>query len=400
MGALSHSHNRDLICYFCVLIIVVLSLGFFTGNTRFGDTLLPAFAYPRQSINGEMHEIPTGTSNTEQKTNETTKGEDKSVDVLAAPDISGVGEDTLLVIVPSHVSELKTRITARSSWANSSQYKTVGGKIALVTIFVIGTQCNSRNCESSSKEIEIAREVQTYSDILLLNMSDSYTNLVEKLRMSMEWVVLHSTARYILKVDCDVMPNTFAWLRVVDTLLAKEASCLIAGFPLVNTPVSRIGKYAITKDEYNLPRYPNYVGGAAYLMSRDAVVTILDMTSQGKYFMMEDVYFTGMAVRNTHVHILGIPNTAYLPLFIIPDDFNSEVINRLGGVLMVHNIPDKHWSTMWRKFQSNNKRTDGKLTFRLIDITENNATLPMQWIFRNNTNNMCTYMDFDLDVIG
>ena len=355
--------------------------------------MLPASVHLNviESVSNSSH---TERSRTFQKTTATIdRIEHTSRDIIVAPDLSYVDEETLLAFVPSHPDDLEVRNKIRRSWANSNYYKNSSGKWTLVTIFIINTPCRPeerRDCKMGSMEMDMAREVPTHGDILLLNMWDTYDNLVRKIRLSLEWISLHSRAKYILKVDADVMPNTFTWIRVVENLLSKNASCLIIGMPLVNTPVSRFGKFGIPEEEYRLKRYPNYMGGAAYLMSRDAVDVILYMTSQKRYFKLEDVYFTGMAVKNTQIHQLGIPTTAYIPLHTIPDDFN-DVLKSLEGALMAHNIPENQWWNMWNMLLSHSNGTHGNVKFRLTDITETKARLPKQWIFSNETNNMCTY---------
>ena len=402
MGDLCCRHNRVAICFLCLVIIIAMSLVYMTGKIGIGNLVLPVSVHLNviESVTNSLH---TERSRTFQKTTATIDRVDHtSLDIIVAPDLSYMDDDTLLVFILSHPDDLEVRNKIRRSWANSNYYKKSSGKWTLATIFVIATLCRPeerRDCKMGSMEIVIAREVPIHGDILLLNMRDTYDNLVRKVRLSLDWILLHSRARYILKVDSDVMLNTFAWIRVVEDLLSKNASCLIVGIPLVDTPVLRFGKFAIPDEEYELERYPNYLGGASYLMSRDAVDVILHMTSQKRYFKMEDIYFTGMAVKNTQIHQLGIPTTANLPLFTIPDDFN-DVLKSLEGALVAQNIPGNQWWNMWNMLLSHNNGTHGHVTFRLTDITETNARLPKQWIFSNETNNMCTYKNFDLDSIG
>ena len=388
--------------YIRMVIITLISIVFLTANNPWiSNTMSPVSEDVSMADSRLLAQ--TFEESSLQEINETIRSKEAlSFDIIVAPDISRVEEDTMIAFVPSHPTELKERNAIRRSWANSDNYKKANGKRTLVTIFAIGAPCTSEEshqCETGSTEREIMREVQSFQDILLLNMSDTYNNMVTKIRMSMEYISLHARAKYILKIDSDVMPNTFSWLRVVKTLLAEDASCLIVGVPLVNTLVGRIGKFGIPEEDYNLPRYPNYVGGAAYLMSRDAIVTILNMTSHTKYFKMEDVFYTGIAVVNTHIHLLGMPNTTYIPLYTIPEDF-STILKSMEGALMAHNIPENQWWNMWGIVQSHNNYTDGNVTFRFTDITEKNPTLPMRWILRNYTNNMCTYKKIDLDNIG
>ena len=328
----------------------------------------------------------------------------KTTKFIVSPDISTDDDDIILVIVPSRPSDYEKRNLIRLSWGNAKYDKTPNGKLSIVTIFSIGLSYDGQRTrnETSPQDMAVMAEADSLADILLLNMSDSYRNLVGKVRLSMEWISLYSRAKYILKVDDDIMLNVFRWAEIIEALHIKGASCFILGCAWLNGKPDRDvqNKFPVSRDEYAGDSFPSYIIGGAYLMSRDAMVTTMEVSSQLPIFKFEDVYFNGLSAKQTRIHLLAFPKSSLvlLPIKLTQNDIGKFVDNN-SQALVVHLVPKNHWWKIWNKFKLAIDRSIGAWKIKLRDVTDTNTTIPQRWVLNNNTINMCSYQQIDLNDI-
>ena len=320
---------------------------------------------------------------------------------LVFPDLSKEEETSILVYIPSRPADVERRILIRLSWANSKYYSMLRGNLSIVAIFSVGLSCQTSDIHNCTHGLEIMSEVESLRDMLLLNMSDTYANLVHKVRLTMKWIQIYSTAKYIFKLDDDVIPNIFVLSRIVQELDARGSSCFVLGYPSLNGRPDRNvwSKFHVSKEEYGPDVFPKYIIGGGYLMSRDAMTTILDVTSQTPTFKLEDVYFNGLSVKPTDIHLLGIPDTAlkFLPPKSRSADI-TKVLNNINETLMVHHVASDHWWPLWEAFKLFNYGALTSGIFKLRDVTDVNTKVPERWMInRNNISNICKYKYIDLD---
>ena len=320
---------------------------------------------------------------------------------LVFPDLSKEEENSIIVYIPSRPADVERRNLIRLSWANSKYYSMRRDKLSIVAIFSVGLSCQTSDKHNCTNGLEIMSEVESLRDMLLLNMSDTYANLVHKVRLTMEWIQLYSTAKYIFKLDDDIIPNIFVLSRIVQELDARGSSCFVLGYPWLNGRPDRnvLGKFHVSKEEYSPDVFPKYIIGGGYLMSRDAMATILDVTSQTPTFKLEDVYFNGLSVKPTDIHLLGIPDAAlkFLPPKSSSGDI-TKVLNNINETLMVHHVPSDNWWKVWEAFKLFNYGALTNDIFKLRDVTDVNTTVPERWMInRNNISNICKYKYIDLD---
>ena len=335
--------------------------------------------------------------------------EDPHIKFLSCPDLHGEDSDTILVFVPSRAEEYNRRMMIRQTWANTTNYSKHNGKKPVIFIFSIGLTCNDSDISNCRTDERILQEVKHHEDILLLNISDTYDNLVHKVRLSMEWISLYSKAGFIFKVDSDVIPNIFLWGKIIENLLQAKASCFLMGFvvsggrPIRNNSLQvmenngRLRKFIVSQEEYDGENYPNYCNGPGYVMSRDAMTAILEVTSRTPVFKFEDIYLTGLSVSQTNVHLLKIPsksfpNFSYMP---IPDNINV-ILNKLNYTLMIHQVPESRWMQIWNRIKSYQYDKIDRKAIHLKDRTSVNVAIPQRWTLRSKIHSSCTYKNIDL----
>lgn len=125
--------------------------------------------------------------------------------------------------------------------------------------------------------------------------------------------------KYMLKVDMDVLVNFKNLLH----LLSEDVGVLRNDFLLVgrclccggnsNTYCRRIAvngseygnktktKWQIPSYLYNQSKYPSYLQGPGYLMSRKSAECILNHSKEIPYFPMEDIFITGFVAQKCNI---------------------------------------------------------------------------------------------------
>jgi len=128
----------------------------------------------------------------------------------------------LLVYVHTTPKNLKRRLSIRETWARRSMFRDIR------IVFMMG-----RTDEQQTKHL-IDLEANTYNDIVQEDFLDSYRNLTYKGIMAMKWISTYcNKTKYILKVDDDIITNTFVILRHLNSLekykiyQEKSVMCLV-----------------------------------------------------------------------------------------------------------------------------------------------------------------------------
>ena len=104
----------------------------------------------------------------------------------------------LLVYVHSGPVNYQRRVVIRETWATRTLFPD------LRLIFMIGKTLDKNVMKAIKYENEL------YRDIVQEDFIDSYKNLTYKGIMALKWISVYCTkAKYILKVDDDIVVNTF-----------------------------------------------------------------------------------------------------------------------------------------------------------------------------------------------
>ena len=128
----------------------------------------------------------------------------------------------LLIYVHTAPDNYKRRLSIRETWAKRSMFRDIR------IVFMMG------KTESKKTSEMILLENGIYGDLVQEDFIDSYRNLTYKGIMAMKWITEYCPkAKYILKVDDDIITNTFIILKHLkalenhDIIKHKTIMCLV-----------------------------------------------------------------------------------------------------------------------------------------------------------------------------
>ncbi|KAL7643541.1 UNVERIFIED_CONTAM: hypothetical protein RMT77_005523 [Armadillidium vulgare] len=209
------------------------------------------------------------------------------------------GKSTLILsITLSSVNEAEKRNFIRKSWGSSDLYLYT----KLRPIFLLGTTNNNSLQEGIEKEAKI------FKDILQINYMDTYRNLTFKSMAGLSWISENCRITpWILKIDHDVMLNPFNLRKFLEKQLQSNPSqnVIIGRYRDVSKPF-RSGRWGVSKKEYPDPFFPPFTLGPAYIISRNAVDKLLNVSNETPFLSLEDVFITGILARRAKVKLKDI----------------------------------------------------------------------------------------------
>ncbi|XP_065300335.1 beta-1,3-galactosyltransferase 5-like [Dermacentor albipictus] len=212
-----------------------------------------------------------------------------SKDTVACSPSSGRNDTLALVAVFTASDHFEHRSTVRSTWGGALT-KMSGLKV----LFMLGRP------GSDPVQERIVQEDGTHEDIVQGNFVDTYKNLTLKSLMMLTWVTRFCpNARFVLKIDDDVLLNVWDFVATLNHLSAVEQQPTIWGRVWTQSrpsrkTVGRYGKWYVPKSMYPRATYPDYVNGPAYLISGDSISLLLRSARLVPYLYIEDVYITGL----------------------------------------------------------------------------------------------------------
>jgi hypothetical protein len=128
----------------------------------------------------------------------------------------------LIVYVHSAPDNFKRRMSMRETWQRRSMFRNVR------FVFMMGYAKQAQG--------KLKLEAEIYKDIVQEDFIDAYRNITYKGIMAMKWISQYcSHARYILKVDDDIIANFFKLLRHLKSLtkhkmLAEKKMCCLGNY--------------------------------------------------------------------------------------------------------------------------------------------------------------------------
>ncbi|KAK2556527.1 UDP-GalNAc:beta-1 [Acropora cervicornis] len=134
----------------------------------------------------------------------------------------------------------------------------------------------------------IMEEVEQHGDMLIGDYVDTYRNITTKLLMAFQWAT-KIKCHYVLKTDDDVyidIPKLVTWLKGRDV---KES---IYGGVTYNSVVVRrkSHKHYVSPDDLSLHRYPLYCRGSMFVLSRNLIPKMVDLSKQIRRIGPDDAY--------------------------------------------------------------------------------------------------------------
>ncbi|RNA33926.1 beta-1-3-galactosyltransferase 1-like [Brachionus plicatilis] len=118
----------------------------------------------------------------------------------------------------------------------------------------------------------------------------------------MKWITeFCPKAKFILKVDDDIIANIFILMRHLHYLdkhkvvKNKTVMCLVWQGMIVMR--DKNSKWYLSKDEFKDDRFGRYCSGSAYLFTNDLPREMFNASKYLEFFWVDDYYITGMLAR-------------------------------------------------------------------------------------------------------
>ncbi|XP_069505315.1 UDP-GlcNAc:betaGal beta-1,3-N-acetylglucosaminyltransferase 9-like [Ambystoma mexicanum] len=241
------------------------------------------------------------------------------------------GAPLLLLAMKSHPASGDRRAALRQTWAAEGEIS--GYQIKRLFLLATVPSLGHMNL--------VEEEVKEFQDILLWNFTESHHNLSLKERCFLDW--LHHNckeAEFIFKGDDDVLVNPKALVEYLGTIV--NISCTLHGNLLHRPGVMRGGKYAITHTLYPQPHYPVFLSGGGFILPRDAIPHLYQVSMELPVFPLDDVYLglLGVAANVTMVH-----NTRFYMNVL------KYSICQYRQALVVHQFTSERLIEIWRELQ-------------------------------------------------
>ena len=189
----------------------------------------------------------------------------------------------LLIIISSTEEDFRYRDTIRNTWASTRRIENV----TIGRVFIVASN------STTTLSTEFLEEVETYGDILLLDMEETYRNLIYKVFAGMTYMKeTCKGTRFLLKVDIDVYVHL---PKLTKVLLGNQGTGnVVIGNEHKSAPVFRQGRWGVTYDEYKFCKYIPYTEGNSYVISAELVPKLLDRALYIPLIHIEDAFITGI----------------------------------------------------------------------------------------------------------
>jgi len=213
------------------------------------------------------------------------------------------GDVDLLIVIESTWDKFWARDSIRETWGQICTKPESRVKCA----FFFG----NRHYPQASKTLK--REQEKYNDIVQYDFIDSYANLTYKTILALKWSTKYcSKAKYVMKTDDDMYINTEMLPYIIEAIPSKRfigGHCWGASSP----HRERSSKWYVSFQQYTHPTFPSMCSGTGYIMSRDLVDGIVELSPNIPFFHLEDVYIAICVKR------LGVKPTKI-------DGFNNQAV--------------------------------------------------------------------------
>lgn len=189
------------------------------------------------------------------------------------------GPIDLLIGVLSASNHFAERMAVRKTWMQSQLIRSS----KVVARFFVAL--NARK----EVNVQLKNEADFYGDIIIVPFMDRYELVVLKTVAICEYGVRNISAKYVMKCDDDTFVR-------VDTVL-KEIKrtphvhgLYMGNLNLFHRPL-RVGKWAVTYEEWPEEEYPTYANGPGYIISNDVANFVVSQHANHtlRLFKMEDV---------------------------------------------------------------------------------------------------------------
>ena len=156
----------------------------------------------------------------------------------------------LLIYVHSGPENFKRRMSLRETWAKRSFFRDIR------LVFMMGKSIDFKTTQKLRLESNI------YGDIVQEDFIDSYRNLTYKGIMAMRWISEYcANAKFILKVDDDIVTNLFTLLRHLKSMgkqgLFKQRTVMCLVWTNMAVIRDKSSKWFLSKEEFSADYFGN-----------------------------------------------------------------------------------------------------------------------------------------------
>lgn len=202
---------------------------------------------------------------------------------------SGVHDFFIVILVHTATANFQQRNFIRKTWGNIKLSMFENHQMRVV--FLLGKPV--RRQQQTAIKLESTR----YSDIVQGQFLDTYQNLTYKAVFGLRWVNDNcKQAKYVLKVDDDVVVNTPYLLKLLATKYANVNRTIFCEVrPNGTTPIFRWGKYKVKTTQFqNMTHWPvTYCPGRYLLYTADIIKDLVAEVAGTPFLWLDDVYVTG-----------------------------------------------------------------------------------------------------------
>ncbi|XP_037381074.1 lactosylceramide 1,3-N-acetyl-beta-D-glucosaminyltransferase [Talpa occidentalis] len=229
-------------------------------------------------------------------------------------------QDVLLLLFIKTAPENHNRRAAiRKTWGNE-KYIHSQFNATIKTLFVLGIPSHLQKREELQRKL--LWEDQKYEDIIQQDFIDSFYNLTLKLLLQFSWTNNFCPhTKFFMTADDDIfihMPNLIEYLQSLEQIGVQDfwIGRVHRGAPPIRDKSS---KYYVPYEMYQLPAYPDYTAGAAYVISSDVASKVYKASLRlNSSFYIDDVFMGLCAnimrvVPQDHVFFSGEGKTPYHP---------------------------------------------------------------------------------------
>lgn len=200
-----------------------------------------------------------------------------------------------LILIVSAPENIKNRQAIRETWCNPISYK--HPQNAWQCLFLIG-QSHSRDFQKSLDD-----EFNSFRDIISGSYIDTYRNLTLKVMQGFHWSSRFCPANFILKTDDDCFVNTHNLHNLI--IHHQDVHSLYIGHVKTDRNQRKVirskdNRWHVLPEEYSEEFYPPYISGVGYLLSRDVVRKIVNISQYIKIIPNEDAY-VGILVQEVNI---------------------------------------------------------------------------------------------------
>lgn len=172
-------------------------------------------------------------------------------------------------------------------------------ELGIQRIFLLGAIPQQEHFISQA---QVENEQQRFGDLLQGNFMEAYRNLSYKHTMGLKWAATEcSKARFIIKIDDDIVYDIFHVKRYLDALELENlklttSSQLLAGYILDSKPVIRnqANKWYVSEQEYAGNVYPSYLSGWLYVTNPKTALRLVEQSLKSSIFWIDDTWLTGI----------------------------------------------------------------------------------------------------------